>query len=110
MVDHGKESPDFALARYLFHRRYSLETGDGADLMRIATHDLGAKTLQGPRDRVSYHHLRPQQKIQTLRLRLWARVRTYDANTNVWGMKTIICPIQNSDYWHCRLHFKHHDS
>ena len=110
MVDHGKESPDFALARYLFHRRYSLETGDGADLMRIATHDLGAKTLQGPRDRVSYHHLRPQQKIQTLRLRLWARVRTYDANTNVWGMKTIICPIENSDYWHCRLHFKHHDS
>ena len=110
MVDHGKESPDFALARYLFHRRYSLETGDDTQLMRIATHDLGAKTLQGPRDRVSYHHLRPQQKIQTLRLRLWARVRTYDANTNVWGMKTIICPIENSDFWHCRLHFKHHDS
>ena len=108
MVDHGKESPDFALARYLFHRRYSLETGDATQLMRIATHDLGAKTLQGPRDRVSYHHLRPQQKIQTLRLRLWARVRTYDAATNVWGMKTIICPIQNSDFWHCRLHFKHH--
>ena len=99
MIDHGKESPDFALARYLFHRKYSLETGAAANLMRIATHDLGTKTLQGLRDRVSYHHLRPQQKIQTLRLRLWARVRTYDDTTNVWGMKTIICPIENSDYW-----------
>ena len=110
MVDHGKESPDYALARYLFHRKYSLETGAAADLMRIATHDLGTKMLQGPRDRVTYHHLRPQQKIQTLRMRLWARVRTYNATTNVWGMKTIICPIKNSDFWYCRLHFKHHDS
>ena len=110
MVDHGKESPDYAIARYLFHRRYSLETSDAAGAMRFATHDLGVKTLQGARDRVVFHHLRPQQKIQTLRLRLWARVRTYDAVSNKWGMKTIVCPIQNSDFWHCRLHFVHRDS
>ncbi len=110
MVDHGKESPDYAIARYLFHRRYSLETSDAAGSTRIATHDLGIKTLQGARDRVVFHHLRPQQKIQTLRLRLWARVRTYDAVSNKWNMKTIVCPMENSDFWHCRLHFVHRDS
>ena len=106
MVDHGKEAPDFALARFLYHRRYTLDTSDAARTLRIQTHDLGAKTLQGPRDRVVFHHLKPQQKIQTLRMRLWARVKTYDEVTNTWGMKTIICPIEKSDYWHARLHFR----
>ena len=91
----------------MYHRAYTLETSDAARTLRLQTHDLGAKTLQGPRDRVVFHHLRPQQKIQTLRMRLWARVKTYDAVNDRWGMKTIICPIQNSDYWHARLHFRH---
>ena len=39
-------------------------------------------------------------------MRLWARVKTYDEVTNTWGMKTIICPIEKSDYWHARLHFR----
>jgi hypothetical protein len=47
----------------------------------------------------------PQQKIQTLRLKLWARVRTYDVQTQKWGMKTIVCPVEDIDYWHVRLHF-----
>ena len=110
MVDHGREAPDFALARFMFHRAYTLETSDVARTLRLQTHDLGAKMLQGPRDRVVFHHLRPQQKIQTLRLRLWARVKTYDAINNKWGMKTIICPMSNSDFWHARLHFVHRDA
>jgi len=107
MVDHGREAPDFALARFMFHRAYTLETSDAARTLRLHTHDLGAKMLQGPRDRVVFHHLRPQQKIQTLRMRLWARVKTYDAVNDKWGMKTIICPMSKSDYWHARLHFVH---
>ena len=61
--------------------------------------------MQGPKDRVVFHHLGPQQKIQILRLRLWARVRSYDTNTKSWGMKTIVCPVKDLDYWHVRLHF-----
>ena len=66
---------------------------------------IGVHVFQGARDRIVFHHLGPQQKIQTLRLRLWARVRTYDTPNKKWGMKTIMCPVQGSDYWHIRLHF-----
>ena len=109
MVDHGQEAPDFALARFMFHRAYTLGSDTQADQIRIETHNLGSKMLQGPRDRVVFHHLRPQQKIQTLRMRLWARVRTYDVATKKWSMKTIICPMSTPDYWHARLHFLHKD-
>ena len=97
-IDHGVEAPDFVLGRYMFHKPMSMDD-------KITVYDLGVRTLQGPRDRVVYHHLAAQQKIQILRLRLWARVRSYDAATGKWGMKTIVCPVQNSDYWFARLHF-----
>ena len=105
MVDHSKEFPDFALARFMFHRAYTMVADDTASNLRVQTHDLGAKTLQGPRDRVVFHHLRPQQKIHTLRMRIWARVRTYDTISQSWGMKTIVCPVEAIDYWHIRMHF-----
>ena len=66
---------------------------------------MGAKMLQGPRDRVVFHHLKPQQKIHTLRMRIWARVKTFNELTRKWGMKTIVCPMRASAYWHARLHF-----
>ena len=74
--------------------------------MSLDVPDLGPRQLCGPKDRVCYHHLGPQQKIQNLRLRLWARVRTYNADTKKWGMKTIQMPVVESDYWHIKLHFK----
>jgi len=52
-----------------------------------------------------FHHLLPQQKITTLRLKLWARVRTFSETSGKWGMQTIVCPVHDSDYWHIRLHF-----
>ena len=103
MVDHGDESPDYVLGRYMFHQPYTLKSSaDGAEILMSG---LGCKSVQGPRDRIVYHHLQPQQKIQILRIRLWARVRTYDKSTRKWGMKSIQCPTNNSDYWHVRLHF-----
>ena len=105
MVDHSKEFPDFALARFMFHRAYTMVADQTAGDLHVQTHDLGAKTLQGPRDRVVFHHLRPQQKIHTLRMRIWARVRTYDTISQSWGMKTIVCPMRATDFWHARLHF-----
>ena len=105
MVDHGQEAPDFVLGRYrLDVSKYATcNIAEGKISVNV---NIGAQQLQGPFHRIVYHHLGPQQKIQLLRLRLWARVRTYDAVAQKWGMKTIQFPTEASDYWHVRLHFK----
>ena len=105
MVDHGQEAPDFVLGRYMFHQPYTMENIAGEIQPLIQVPGLGTRTMQGPKDRVCYHHLQAQQKIQTLRLKLWARVRDYNETTKKWGMKTIVCPVEDIDYWHIRLHF-----
>ena len=111
MIDHGVEAPDFVLGRYMMHIPYEMNVrpetaaSSNAGIPDIRVRGVGTRTMQGPRDRVVYHHLQPQQKIQLMRLRLWARVRSYDTGTKKWSMKTIVCPVQNEDYWHIRLHF-----
>ena len=108
LVDHGQEAPDFVLGRYMFHSPYTIQnTAPGATYTAptVVVPQVGTITLQGPRDRVVFHHLQPQQKIQIMRLKLWARVRTYDLTKRTWGMKTIVCPVDSIDYWHVRLHF-----
>ena len=106
MIDHGKESPDFVLGRYMFHKPYSMSCNANGTSNTFRTESIGVQTLQGAKDRVVFHHLRPQQRIQTFRLKLFARVRTYDVANDKWGMTTIVCPVQTSDYWHIRLHFQ----
>ena len=105
MIDHNVEAPDFIIGRYMFHQPYTLiadQTGQGITLQIPG---LGTRQMQGPKDRVCYHHLRPQQRIQNIRVRLWARVRTYDETTQTWGMKAIECPVEGGDFWHLKLHF-----
>ena len=104
MIDHGEEAPDFVLGRYMFHQPYTM-AGASQTVPELLVPGLGTRTMQGPKDRIVYHHLQPQQKIQMLRLRLWARVRSYNTTTKKWGMKTILCPVEDIDYWHIRLHF-----
>tara|TARA_B100000029_G_scaffold461188_1_gene492771 strand:+ start:127 stop:1275 length:1149 start_codon:yes stop_codon:yes gene_type:complete len=104
MIDHGEEAPDFVLGRYMFHQPYTM-VGASQTVPELLVPGLGTRTMQGPKDRIVYHHLQPQQKIQVLRLRLWARVRSYNTTTKKWGMKTILCPVEDIDYWHIRLHF-----
>jgi hypothetical protein len=106
MIDHGKEAPDFVIGRYMFHKPYSVSSNADGTQNTIRSEAIGVQTLQGSRDRVLFHHLQPQQKIQTFRLKLFARVRTYDATNDKWGMTTIVCPVQSADYWHIRLHFE----
>ena len=106
MIDHGVEAPDYVLGRYLFHVPYSTQIGLTGYDYTLNINRLGTSQLQGPKDRVCYHHLRPQQKIQTLRVRLWARVRQYDAAKRKWKMSTIMCPVNGIDYWHLKLHFR----
>jgi hypothetical protein len=105
MVDHGQEAPDFVLGRYMFHQPYTIENRIDNPVPIIAVPGLGTRTMQGPKDRICYHHLQAQQKIQVLRLKLWARVRDYNKITKQWGMKTVVCPVDDIDYWHIRLHF-----
>lgn len=105
MFDHGTEAPDFVLGRFHIGERVSGSANVNDGHLTLAVDGIGAKQLQGPKDRVCYHHLGPQQKIQMLRLRLWARVRTYDTVNDKWGMKTIQMPAQGSDFWHVKLHF-----
>jgi hypothetical protein len=108
LYDHGQEAPDFVLGRYMFHSPYTMQNvvpSAFAIAPTIVVPQLGTCTLQGSGDRVVYHHLQPQQKIQVLRLKLWARVRTYSEAKQSWGMKTIVCPVDSIDYWHVRLHF-----
>ena len=104
LIDHGVEAPDFVIGRYMFHKPYSMSSREDGTV-NITSESLGVQTLQGGRDRVVFHHLKPQQKILTLRLKLYARVRSYNDVTGKWGMKTIACPVQATDYWHVRLHF-----
>ena len=109
MYDHGEESPDFVLGRYNFTNTYEMDIDtqtDSAELRQM----IGTKRMQGAGDRICYHHLGPQQKIQALRLRLWARVRTFDVTTQKFGMQTIIYPARSSDFWFIKLHFVHKDS
>ena len=87
----------------MMHEPYTMSRV--GDAVTVTVPYVGTVGMQGPKDRIVYHHLNPQQKIQTLRLRLWARVRTYNTTEKTWGMKTIMCPVQGSDYWHIRLHF-----
>jgi hypothetical protein len=110
LVDHGEEAPDFVIGRFMFHQPYSMNNSaqgivTANPIPEITVPHLGTLTVQGPRDRVVYHHLQPQQKIQVLRLKLWARVRTFSSTTKKWGMRTIVCPVDDMDYWHLRLHF-----
>jgi hypothetical protein len=106
LIDHGEEAPDFVIGRFMFHQPYSMKNSSlGHPIPEITVPHLGTLTVQGPRDRIVYHHLQPQQKIQVLRLKLWARVRTYNTVTRAWGMKTIVCPVDDMDYWHIRMHF-----
>ena len=105
MVDHQKESPDFVLGRWIWRTDPRIES-NGAGGSRRYQGDMPSCTrYQGPQDRISYHELQAQAKIQTLRIRLFARLRTFDEETETWGMRVISLPTSATDWWHTRIHF-----
>ena len=75
-----------------------------------STNAEATREYQGPRDRVVYHQLMPQNKVQTLRVKLFARVRDFDADSEVYSIRTISLPTETIDWWHARLHFVSKDS
>ena len=105
MIDHSKETPDFVLGRWIWRSDSRVESNDEGGSRRYGSVLPACIEYQGPQDRISYHELQAQAKIQTLRLRLFARVRTFEQATEKWKMRVIILPTSATDWWHMRLHF-----
>jgi hypothetical protein len=105
MVDHQKETPDFVLARWILKPQLLLITNDQG---QVPTHSTAISTTvehQGASDRITYHELMPQQKLQVLRVKLYARIRRFDEATETWSMRVIELPTTSTDWWHARIHF-----
>jgi hypothetical protein len=105
MVDHQKETPDFVLARWILKPQLLLITNDQG---QVPTHSTAISTTvehQGASDRITYHELMPQQKLQVLRVKLYARIRRFDETTETWSMRVIELPTTSTDWWHARIHF-----
>ena len=105
MVDHNKEHPDFTIGRWMFNPRARASASASG---RNAAMEVNAPSIieyQNSTDRVAYHNLMPQDKVHTLRLRLYCRVRTYDASKDEYSMETKVIPTGKTDWWHCRIHF-----
>mgnify|MGYP001161920930 CR=1 FL=1 len=105
MIDHEKESPDFVLGRWIWRTDPRLESSNTGGSQRFHG-DLPACTeYQGAQDRITYHELQAQSKVQTLRLKLFARVRQFDEALEIWTMRVIALPTASTDWWHMRVHF-----
>ena len=105
MIDHQKETPDFVLARWIWRSDGRVETNDRGGSRRYGSLMPACIEYQGPRDRITYHELQAQAKIQTLRIRLFARVRQFSATEEKWTMRVIVMPTNATDWWHARIHF-----
>jgi hypothetical protein len=105
MIDHQKESPDFVLARWIWRTDPRIESNEYGGSRRYHSNMPACTEYQGAQDRISYHELQAQSKIQTLRIKLFARLRTFDELKETWGMRVIELPTSPTDWWHTRLHF-----
>jgi len=105
MVDHERESPDFVLGRWIWKSNPRVRVNDSGGQRQYEVAMPSCIEYQGARDRITYHELMAQSKIQTLRVKLFARLRTFDEITEKWGMRVIELPSKPSDWWHARLHF-----
>lgn len=105
MIDHQTETPDFVIGRWIYQPDTSIETANGGSAARYATSLSNNVTYQKMSDRLVYHSLMPQQKIQVLRLRLFVRIRSFDETTEEWSMRVIELPTNSTDWWHTRIHF-----
>jgi hypothetical protein len=109
MIDHEKETPDFVLGRWIWRTDPRIESNDAGGARRYQSAMPACTEYQGAQDRITYHELQAQAKIQTLRIKLFARLRTFDELTEKWSMRVIELPTKATDWWHTRLHFMSKD-
>jgi hypothetical protein len=105
MVDHQKEAPDFVIGRWIWRTDPRIESSDKGGDRKYHSNLPACTEYQGARDRITYHELQAQAKIQTLRIKLFARIRTFDEILETYGMRVIVLPTSDTDWWHTRLHF-----
>ena len=109
MVDHQRETPDFVLGRWIWRTDPRIESNDKGGSRRYHSAMPACTEYQGAQDRITYHELQPQAKIQTLRIKLFARLRTFNEASESYGMRIVDLPTSNTDWWHTRLHFMSKD-
>ena len=105
MIDHQKATPDFVLARWIWRSDGRVATNARGGSRRYGSTMPACIEYQGPQDRITYHELQAQAKIQTLRIKLFARVRQFDTSAEKWTMRVIELPTNATDWWHARIHF-----
>ena len=106
LVEDNKEASDFILGRFFINPGLRIDSDVHGEYRQITHHGPTVYTLMDGSKRVLYHQLHPQQKITTMRIKLYARVRTYDDASDKWSMRVITLPTELTDWWHIRLHFK----
>ena len=105
LVDHGVESPDITLGRWMFNPMVRIKTTVRGQNMEFESSAPDVFELQNATDRVQYLSLMPQDKIHMLRVKMYARVRRYDPEQDRFDMETVVYPMKKADWWHARLHF-----
>jgi len=105
MISHQEEFPDFVIGRWMFRKDNVYRVNDKGEQSTYATDASATREYQNAQDRVLFHELMPQSKVQTLRIRLFARVRTFDPELETYAVRNIDLPTNPEDWWHGRLHF-----
>ena len=105
MISHQEEFPDFVIGRWMFRTDNQYRVNDLGQESTYGTNAEATREYQSARDRVTFHELMPQSKVQVLRMKLFARVRTFDEDTEEYHVRNIILPTNPEDWWHGRIHF-----
>ena len=105
LVDHGQESADTVIGRWMMNPMVRIKTTTTGTGMTFESSAPDVYELQSGLDRVQYHSLMPQDKIHFVRLKMYARIREYNEKRDRYDMITVAYPMVKEDWWHARLHF-----
>ena len=97
MIAHQQEFPDFVIGRWMFRADTVYRVNDKGEQSTYATDASATREYQNAQDRVVFHELMPQSKVQTLRVRLFARVRTFNDVFETYNVRCIELPTNAED-------------
>ena len=106
LVEDNVEANDYILGRFFINPGVRAQTDQIGKLHEINYHGPSVFNFMDGTKRILYHQLQAQQKLTTVRVKLYARIRTYDESKDTWSMRVIALPTDLTDWWHIRLHFK----
>ena len=106
LVEDNVEANDYILGRFFINPGVRAQTDQIGKLHEINYHGPSVFNFMDGTKRILYHQLQAQQKVTTVRVKLYARIRTYDDARDTWSMRVIALPTELTDWWHIRLHFK----